>query len=121
MKRGLKTEEFEGFNVTVIDGFTTPCTKVVKQLSITMGGYKICDDFYVVGIGETNVVLGVQWLHSIGGHYQNYQTMEFKFQSEGKEITIRGISNGAPRVVTTKKMERTFKRGQVAWAATCLI
>ena len=37
MKRGLKEEDFEGFNVTVADGFTMPCTQVVKQLKMIVG------------------------------------------------------------------------------------
>ena len=60
MKRGLKVEAFEGFNITLADGFTMPCTQVVKQLKMTLGDYELCDDFYVVGIGEKNLVLGVQ-------------------------------------------------------------
>ena len=52
MQRGLKIEDFEGFNVTVADGFTMPCTLVVKQLKMTLGDYELCDDFYVIGIGE---------------------------------------------------------------------
>ena len=111
MKRGLKEEYFEGFNVTVADGFTMPCTRVVKQLKMTLGDYELCDDFYVVRIAETYIVLGVQWLHSIGGYYVNHQTMEFKFHSNGKEVLLRGLSNGAPKVVSTKRMERTFQRG----------
>ena len=121
MKRGLKEEYFEGFNVTIADGFTMPCTRVVKQLKMTLGDYELCDDFYVVGIGETDLVLGVQWLHSIGGYYMNHQTMEFKFHSNGKEVLLRGLSNGAPKVVSAKRMERTFRRGQVAWAAGVII
>ena len=117
MKIGLKEEEFEGLNVTIADGFTMPCTRVVKQLKLTLGDYELCDDFYVVGIGEIDLVLGVQWLHSIGGYYMNHQTMEFKFHSNGKEVLLRGLSNGAPRVVTAKRMERFFQRGQVAWVA----
>ena len=34
MKRGLKVEDFEGFTVTIADGFTMPCTWVVKQLKM---------------------------------------------------------------------------------------
>ena len=45
-----------------------PCTWVVKQLKMTLGDYELCDEFYVGGIGETDLVLGVLWLHSIGGY-----------------------------------------------------
>ena len=38
----------------------------------------------------------------------NHQAMEFKFYSNGKEVLLRGLSNGAPKVVSAKSMERTF-------------
>ena len=61
MKRGLKEKYFQGFNFTMANGFTMPCTQVVKQIKMTLGDYELCDDFYVVGIGETDLVLGVQF------------------------------------------------------------
>ena len=51
----------------------------------------------------------------------NHQSMEFKFHSNGKEVLLRGLSNGAPEVVSVKRMERTFRRGQVALAAGVII
>ena len=100
MRRGLKQQYFERFNVTIADRFTMLCTWVVKKLKMTLGDYKLCDEFYVVGIGETELVLGVQSLHSIGGYYMNHQTMEFKFYSNWKEVLLRGLSNGGPKVVS---------------------
>ena len=75
----------------------------------------------MVGIGEIDLVSGVQWLHSIGGYYMNHQTMEFKFQYNEKEVILRGLSNGAPKAVSAKRMERTFRRGQVTWVAGVII
>ena len=40
MKRGLKVEYFEGFNITIADGFTMPYTWMVKQLNMTLGDYE---------------------------------------------------------------------------------
>ena len=50
-----------------------------------------------------------------------HQTMELKFHSNRKEVLLRGLSNGAPKVVFAKRMERTFQRGQVAWAVGVII
>ena len=51
----------------------------------------------------------------------NHQTMEFKFHSDGKEVLLRGLLNVVPKVVSVKRMERTFRRGQVAWAVGVII
>jgi hypothetical protein len=55
----IPTEEFEGFSVVVADRYNLECTRRIRGLRVTMGNYTLIDDFYVVDLGDTNVVLGV--------------------------------------------------------------
>lgn len=56
VKRGVQVEGFSGFSVMVVDGFKMTYTKV-SQLSLQLGDYIVIDDFYVVEIGDTNVLV----------------------------------------------------------------
>ena len=58
-RRGLSTEEFEGFTVVVAGGGRMECTRWIPKLNITLGNYSLIDDFFVVDVPDTNVVLGV--------------------------------------------------------------
>jgi hypothetical protein len=61
--------------------------------------------------------LGVQWLISLGKHSVNYQAMELEFKAvEGKKVVPRGMANGAPKIVSAKRMERIFRNRYVACA-----
>ena len=42
------------------------CMHYVPFLSITMGTYTLTDDLFVLEIPDTNVILGVQWLITLG-------------------------------------------------------
>jgi hypothetical protein len=76
----------------------------------------------VMDLPDTNVILGVQWLSTLGPITTNYKTMEMSFNGEnGKRVTLKGMSGNAPRVVTTKCMEAIFRREDVVYAAECLI
>jgi hypothetical protein len=46
---------------------------------MTLGNYTLTNEFYVVELEETNVVLGVQWLYSLGDFKMNYQEMRMEF------------------------------------------
>lgn len=84
---GLRTYNLRVSNVIMANEFTFTCNKRIQHIEMTMGRHRVRDDFYVVGIGETNVVLGVQRLHSLGEftqNYQIYQTMELRFKSQGE-------------------------------------
>ena len=54
------------------------CNHWIQKLNVTEGNYNIIDSFYVVNVADTNVVLGVQWLYSIGKYTTNYREMEME-------------------------------------------
>ena len=71
---------------------------------------------------ETNVILGLQWLSTLGSITTNYKTMEMSFNSkEGKMVTLNGMTYNSPRVVSTKCMEAIFRCEDVAYVAECLV
>jgi hypothetical protein len=98
------------------------CLDRVPDLEIKLGNCTVRDTFYVVDLSDTGVVLGVQWMITLGKITTNYQTLEMGFKDrDGKKVVLRGMSTGAPRTVSTKRMERIFRHGEVAYAAECLI
>jgi hypothetical protein len=63
-----------------------------------LGNYTVRDTFYVVDLSDTDVVLGVQWMITLGKITTNYQTLEMGFRDQdGKKFVLRGMSTGAPR------------------------
>jgi hypothetical protein len=56
-RREILTEEFEGFTVIIPGGYQMECTRWIPKLKITMGNYTLTDDFFVVDVSNTNVVL----------------------------------------------------------------
>jgi hypothetical protein len=76
----------------------------------------------VVDLLNAYVVLGVQWMITLGKITTNYQTLEMGFRDQdGKKVFLRGMSTGEPRIVSSKRMERIFIHGEVAYAVECLI
>jgi hypothetical protein len=53
---------------------------------------------------------------TLGKITTNYQTLAMGFkESYRKRFVMRGMSTGAHRIVLTKKMERIFIHGEVAY------
>jgi hypothetical protein len=112
-------EEFEEFEVAVANGHMGGCLDRVPDLEVKLGNYTMRDTFYVVDLVDTDVVLGVQWLITLGNISTNYQTLEMGFRdSEGKKIVLRGMSIGPPRTVSVKRMERIFCHGEATYASS---
>jgi len=71
---------------------------------------------------DTNIILGLQWLSTLGPITTNYKTMEMSFTEEGgRKVVLRGMTRNVAKVVTAKRMEAIFRRDEIVYAAECRI
>jgi hypothetical protein len=75
--------EFEGFKVEAVGGSTMPCNKYIPGMKITLGRHELIQDACVMDLTDTNIILRVQWLITLGPITTNYKTMEMSFTEEG--------------------------------------
>jgi hypothetical protein len=121
-RRHIPTVEFEGFKVEVAGGNTMPCNRYIPGMKLTSGRHDLAQDFYVMDLPDTNIILGVQRLSTLEPITTNYKTMEMSFSEEsGRKVLLRGMSGNTTRVVTTKRMEAIFRREEIVYAAKCKI
>ena len=64
-----------------------------------------------ISMGGVDVVLGVQWLQSMGIVAFNFQELFMKFSLEGKEIELRGIIGKLGKVISSNDMKKLLKKG----------
>jgi hypothetical protein len=82
-RRHIPTVEFEGFKLEVESGSTMPCNRYILGMKLTLGRHELVQDVYVMDLPNTNIILGVQWLSTLGPITTNYKTMEMSFVEEG--------------------------------------
>jgi hypothetical protein len=82
-RRHIPIVEFEGFKVEVAGGSTMPCDRYIPGMKLTLGRHELVEDTYVMDLPDTNIILGVQWLSTLGPITTNYKTMEMSFVEEG--------------------------------------
>jgi hypothetical protein len=68
-RKHIPTIDLEGFLVEVAGERTIACDRHIPQMSLTLGRYTLIQDFYVVDIPDTNIILGVQWLSYLGANH----------------------------------------------------
>jgi len=59
-KRKIPVEDFKGFNVVVVYGYNMTCSQRIRGLEVTFGNYTLIDEFYIMDLAYTHVILGVQ-------------------------------------------------------------
>ena len=61
------------FQVIIVHGGTINCSQKFHNINLTMGGYVLNSPMIVIPMGGVDVVLGVQWLQSLGMVTFNFQ------------------------------------------------
>ena len=57
-----------------------------------------------------NVVLGFQWLQSLGTIDFNFRELFMKFSSEGKEVELRGITGKSEKIINSNGITKLLKK-----------
>jgi hypothetical protein len=76
-----------------------------------MGEYVMNIPIISIPMGGFDVVLGLQWLQSLGTMDFNFQEIFMKFSLEGKEIELRGITGKPSKVISSNGMKKLLKNG----------
>nr|GMD82510.1 Transposon Ty3-G Gag-Pol polyprotein [Ipomoea batatas]GME15449.1 Transposon Ty3-G Gag-Pol polyprotein [Ipomoea batatas]GME19231.1 Transposon Ty3-G Gag-Pol polyprotein [Ipomoea batatas] len=91
-KLQLPTKAIKPFKVYIGNGDTLGCQLVCPSVEICMQGFTFTVDLQVLRIVGPDVVLGVQWLQSLGSVTHDYSEMIMTFQVGSKKVTIKGES-----------------------------
>ena len=72
------------FHVMIVNGGTINCSGKCHNINLAMGEYVLNSPMISIPMGGADVVLGVQWLKSLGIVAFNFQKLFMKFSREGK-------------------------------------
>jgi hypothetical protein len=72
------------FQVMIVDGGTINFSGKHNNINLTMGEYVMNSPMIAIPMGGADVVLGIQWLQSLGTMDFNFQELFMKFSLEGK-------------------------------------
>ena len=65
-----------------------------------------------IPMGGDDVVLGVQWLQSLGTIAFNFQELVMKLLWEGKEFELRGIEGKPCNIINSHSMTKLLNKQQ---------
>ena len=79
------------FQVTVANGEKIDCVGLCPSLTINIQGQPLIADYYVLPVAACQVVLGVQWLTTLGPIEMDYSRLTMTFTKGGKTCTFHGL------------------------------
>lgn len=68
-------------------------------------------DFLVMPLGGCEVVLGVQWLSTLGSIEWNFLQLTIKFELEGLKYELTNCNNTEVKVVSSRSLNKMLSQG----------
>jgi hypothetical protein len=86
----LSVETCDKFEVKLADGRTLTCESKCSKVKLLMQNQELQADFYLLPLGDYEVVLGIEWLQTLGDVLWNFSKLIMKFMINGQNVTFRG-------------------------------
>eukprot|EP00253_Pinus_taeda_P029589 PITA_29589 len=98
--------------VMVASGGTINLSRKCHNIKLSMGEYVLNSAMLSIPMGGVDVVLGVQWLQSLGTIAFKFQELFMKFYAEGNEVELRGIAGKLGKIISSNSMTKLLKKEQ---------
>ena len=116
---GVKLNPAGCATVSVADGSQLGVRGKVDKFKWEFHGTNFQADFMVIPLGNCDVVLGIQWLVTLGDITWNLQKLEMSFLTSAKKVLLHGIKQGSVRTVKSLKLnEQQQSQVQIAMIYT---
>ncbi|TYH32064.1 hypothetical protein ES288_A01G221700v1 [Gossypium darwinii] len=111
---GLDIDPSASFPVLVGNGESIHSEGRVKNVNLHIQGTDIIADFYVLPLHGSDVVLGVDWLATLGPIITDYASSTFQFGTGSLQVTWQGLHGSGPKQIQLNSLRRTHEVGAVA-------
>lgn len=78
------------FDVVVANGDRIKCQGLCTDVRLTVQGLDIIAEFYILPLGSYEVVLGAQWLRTLGPITWAFQHLTMAFKTADQSYTWQG-------------------------------
>jgi len=106
MTVGLNMNTTSPLRVTVGNGEELQCQQTCSDVEVTIQQHPFVIDFHVLPICGADLVLGVQWLKTLGPVLTDYTTLTMKFMAAGHLVELHGEHEQALESVSSSQLRR---------------
>ncbi|XP_014491240.1 uncharacterized protein LOC106753853 [Vigna radiata var. radiata] len=100
--------------VMVGNGSVIECHQFCPAVLLSIQGHIFTVDFHVLPISGADVVLGIQWLKTLGPIVTDYSQLTMRFDREGHTVELSATSPSGPQHISAPQLKRIFETNSAA-------
>nr|TKR74530.1 hypothetical protein D5086_0000295630 [Populus alba] len=101
---GLPVTQEKQLQVMVANREKIKCAGQCQALTLIIQGHPVTTDYYILPVAACQLVLGVQWLATLGPVETNYKQLTMNFKLAGISHTFQGLGRNDIEALTDKEL-----------------
>jgi hypothetical protein len=91
---GIRPLVKDPIRVKIASGAEIPSPGCCKEVELNIQGSSFQTDFFILPLAGCNVVLGIQWLRTLGPIIWDFLQLTMEFQHDGDTCILHGLKQG---------------------------
>jgi len=104
------TRVVNNFQIMIANGGSMKCGGRCENVRLQIGQYHLTSHMFAIDMGGCDIVLGVEWLRTLGPILMDFKDLSMQFQQEGQQYKLQGITAGSPEIISSHSMEKLLKK-----------
>ncbi|KAJ4795897.1 polyprotein [Rhynchospora pubera] len=115
----LPTSPTTLFRVRVGNGAALQCNELCKEVSLSIQSHSFATDLFVLDLEGSDVVLGVQWLETLGPILTDWSKLHMEFNYKGHQIHLQGESKPNAKAISSAGLNKLITSKGVGSSYMC--
>jgi hypothetical protein len=92
------------FQIMIANGGSMKCGGRCENVCLQIGQYHLKSHMFAIDMGCCDIVLGAEWLCTLGPITLDFQKLSMQFQQEGQQHQFQGITAGSLEIVSSHRI-----------------
>jgi hypothetical protein len=110
-KLGCKLEKVKTMSITAGGGHKLEAPFICKGFTWTMHNREFTIDVIVLPLVCCDLILGVQWLQSLGPILWDFDKLQMEFTIDGRKTLLRGAKTTAVKLISNEALNQAVDNG----------
>jgi hypothetical protein len=99
------------FQIMIANGGSMKCGGRCENVCLQIGDYHLKSHMFSIDMGGCDIVLGADWLRTLGPILMDFKDLTMQFDQEGHQYKFQGITVSSPEIISSHRMEKILKKG----------
>jgi len=99
------------FQIIISNGDSMKCVRCCENVYLQIGEYHMKSHMFVIYMGNCDIVLGVEWIRTLGPILIDFKELTMQFHQEVQQYKFQGIIIGSLEIISSHRIEKLLEKG----------